>query len=116
MVFLITVITAVFLSGWIVRNQEAAYLLDNLHQNSKKTIALLSGASINAVITEDGPMLQSIIEQTARLDPHIFSITIENEDGIILAKWKNHDSQPSFSPGHFQNKLFLKGKLSVKLQ
>ncbi len=60
-------------------------------------------------------MLQSIIEQTARLDPHIFSIIIENEDGIILAKWKNHDSQPSFSPVSFSEQVIFEGEAFGKI-
>lgn len=104
-----------FFSGWLVRELETSFLLNNLHQHNQNTFALLSAVSVDAIIAEDRPLLQTIINQSIKHDPQILSLKIENEEGIILAKWQKKSLQPPSSSMSFSENIVFEGETFGKI-
>ncbi|MCP3870377.1 MAG: response regulator [Gammaproteobacteria bacterium] len=77
------------LSGELVRTMETNYLKESFEQQSRKTFSILSATSIDAVVSEDQPLLETIVSQSVAFDPEIFSLSIENEVNEILVEWQN---------------------------
>jgi len=113
--FVVAVASVGFLSGILIRDVERDFLLESLTKQSQKTFALLSATSIDAVVTEDLPLLETIVVQSVKNDSEIFSLIIENEEGAILAQWKNTEVQPSNLPLSFSEPLVLEGETFGKV-
>jgi len=104
-----------FLSGIFIYDLEREYLLKNLELQSQKTFNLLSAVSIDAVITEDLPLLETMVTQSVKNDPQILSLIIENEEGIVLAEWKNSKKNANISPLEFFQSLVFEGETFGKM-
>ena len=78
-------------AGELVRKTEKKILFTDLQNRNIQTVALLSAASFDAVISEDRPMIESIIEQIIVRAPEIVSVDYKNETGRVLASWKNEE-------------------------
>ena len=75
------------LSGELVRTIETEYLQQNFEQQSHKMFSILSATSIDAVVSEDQPLLETIINQIITNEPQIHSLVIENEEKEPLVQW-----------------------------
>ena len=75
------------LSGELVRTIETEYLQQNFEQQSHKMFSILSATSIDAVVSEDQPLLETIINQIIINEPEIHSLVIENEEKEPLVQW-----------------------------
>ncbi|KAA3611991.1 MAG: response regulator [Calditrichaeota bacterium] len=75
-----------------VRQFERGFLIDKMMTSNRNTINVLSSTMIDAVIIEDRPVLQTIAEGIVLNDTNIISISIENEEGNILAELKKESS------------------------
>jgi hypothetical protein len=84
-------------AGEYGRAFETRYLLNGLQTQSQRTFALLSAATLEAVIAADRPMLETVVTQAVRWDPDIVSVTMENEAGMPLVHWQNPTEQPRLS-------------------
>ena len=82
-----------FLLGEVVRHLETQRLRAELQNQTQRTVNLLSAVSIDAMITEDGPLLETIIQEAVERVAEIQSITALNETGNELARWPRQ--QPS---------------------
>ena len=100
-----------FVSGELFRSLEKGYLLDQLYEQSEKTFDVLSGTAIEAVITEDGPVLQSIIGEVVRTDDNVVAVVVENETGVKLARWTNTGKVGTVVPLSFTKQLSLEGEV-----
>ena len=100
-----------FASGELFRQFETGYLMDRLYEQSESTFDVLSGSAIEAVITEDSPVLQSIIQEMVRSDGNVAAVTIENESRTRLAHWTNQNIAESVSPLSFTKLLVLEGEI-----
>jgi diguanylate cyclase (GGDEF)-like protein/PAS domain S-box-containing protein len=103
--------------GELMRSQlQEDYFAELLHTN-EETFLLLSAATLEPVISEDIPALQSIVDEMVRLNLDIYSIRIKNEDGILLAYLvkqveENNQNLLSFSKEiSFESEVF--GVLSI---
>ena len=99
-----------FASGELFRQLETGYLMERLYEQSESTFEVLSGSTIEAVITEDGPILQSIIEQVVRNDDNVAAVIIENEANVSLARWTNNNRAGSVTPLSYSKHLTLEGE------
>ena len=108
---LIALAIVTFLSGALLREFETTFLQNQIRQESQNTFSLLSAALIESVITEDRPQLETIINQSIRQDTSILLIRIENEKNVMLAEWRNQDSQLEFSPISFSNEILFEGEV-----
>jgi len=77
-------------------------------EQSRTTASAIAGAAIDALITEDGPLLQTIAEQVIERDPRLRSIVIENESGIELAAAAGES--PSAGDLQFSERLEYEGE------
>ena len=87
-VFLISVVAAssVLAATLVVVEQTVGEQLRQSYlEQSRTTAGTIAGAAIDALITEDGPLLQTIAKQVIERDRRILAIVIENEAGIELA-------------------------------
>jgi len=71
-------------TGAFVRKMETDYLLENLHEQSERAFNTIASTSIDAVITEDAALLETLVAQVLNVEPSIHSLQITNEDGIQL--------------------------------
>jgi len=77
------------LSGELVRTMETTYLQQSFEEQSRKMFSILSATSIDAVVSEDQPLLETIVAQTVTFEPDIYSLVIENELGEALVSWES---------------------------
>ncbi len=87
-----TLLVSVIAGEW-VRRVETTHLERNLQQESRRAFSMLRTAILEAVITEDRPQLETVASMVASNFSEISALTIENESGLVLAKWL-HDTDP----------------------
>lgn len=88
------VLLAGLLVGEVVRTLETQYLHHRLQQHSQQLLSMLAAASLDAIISEDRPVLKTIVTQSVQRDPHIVAVQMENERGISLVNWQRDDTSP----------------------
>lgn len=91
--FLIIVGLVVFTSGFttsrIVSKLDIDRMIEHTTADVERTASLVSALSRDAVILEDGPYLETIIEQAVAIIPGVQAIFFANEDGLDLASWRS---------------------------
>lgn len=92
-VFIIACLLVGYISGKLVRQIEANYLHELQRLYAKKTFQTIISSSIEAIITEDRPVLDTIVKELVDSDEDIYYLSIHNEDGNILAKWENNSEK-----------------------
>ena len=58
----------------------------SISEQSKHSYALLAATTIDAVITEDIPLLSTVVEQSLQYAPNMVGITIKNEQSKLLVE------------------------------
>ncbi len=104
------VFVVAFASGIVVKQLETNYLRQTLNQQSEQTFHVLSAASLEAVISEDGPMLQTIIHQIVGEEADLLSINIANEKDQSLARWVNRKAPEKVEPLSFSKQIKYEGE------
>lgn len=99
-----------FGAGLVVKGLETNYLRKTLHQQSEQTFHILTAASLEAVISEDQPMLQTIIQQVVGEAADLLSINITNEKGQTLAEWNNRKVMEAAEPVTFSKQIIFAGE------
>jgi signal transduction histidine kinase len=99
-----------FASGMVVKQLETNYLRQTLNQQSEQTFHVLSAASLEALISEDGPLLQTIINQVVGEEADLLSINISNEKGQSLARWVNRKAPEKVDPVSFSKQISYEGE------
>ncbi len=77
------------IAGELYRVGETDFLRENFYRQSKQTFSMLRAVSIEAMITEDIPVLETIVAQVVESTPGIYALSLYNEDGHELAAWKS---------------------------
>jgi signal transduction histidine kinase/DNA-binding response OmpR family regulator len=98
------------LAGEFVRALETKYLRAGLQTQSQRAFALLSAAALDAIIAEDRPVLETIVTQAVRHDPDLVSLTVQNEEGVVLAHWQNMTEQMKPSLLSFSTEIAFQGE------
>jgi diguanylate cyclase (GGDEF)-like protein/PAS domain S-box-containing protein len=113
----VTLVMSVF-TGILVRKLETDYLLAHQREQSQHTFSLVSSAVIEAVITEDAPVLDTIAEQLLDSDPNMSSVRIVNEDDVILVSRRNAAIPATASRLRFSQPMVFNGERfgSVEIQ
>ena len=81
-------------AGQIVRQLEEDYLVANANEYSARTLDVLYASSLEAMISEDQPILTTIGKQIMRKDASIIRLTITNRDDrtlLNLDRTEGHD-------------------------
>ncbi len=95
--------------GQLIRILETPYLLEQIEEQADKTATLLVFTSINDVINQDSPVLETVVNQSVSNNPNIVSLKIENAEGVPLADW-HRDNQESFELLSFTKDIVYEGE------
>jgi len=98
-------------SGMVMKDLETDYLRQTISKQSQATFHVLSAAALEAVITEDQPLLNTIIQQVVGEEGDILSIDIKNERSQTLAKWKNRKIQDTSDTLSFSKQIAFEGEV-----
>ena len=101
---------AIIIADLTQRWFETRYLESKVAERNQQTTSLLSASSIEALIVEDGPVLETIITQSVASLPHIHAVIVRNEDGLILAKWRKKDHVDDIERRTFVNDIRYEGE------
>ena len=74
------------LTSIVVREIGSGFLFQQVDSQSKHSFSLLAATALDAVISEDQPILNSIANQTLSKSKNIIDIIIRNEKDEILVK------------------------------
>lgn len=85
----LSMMTVGIISGELYRVRETDFLRENFYRQSKQTFSMLSSVSIEAMITEDVPVLETIVAKVVEKTPGIYALSIYNEEGRKLVSWKS---------------------------
>lgn len=88
----VTFATVAFITGEYMRNVQTRTLEDSFQQFSQKTFNMLFATSLDAVLSEDQPVLETIVAQSVELDKNIHALSIVNEFDEVLAAWKSEEA------------------------
>jgi len=83
-IFLVGIIGAEF-----VRNVEKTTFERNFNYQTEKLVAMLSATSLDAIVSEDRPVLQTTVQQLLENDSDVIGISIINENREVLASWNS---------------------------
>ncbi len=100
-----------FVAGEAVRRLERSYLLGDLDRQSQRVLGLISGAAIEAVIVEDRPVLDTLIEQAVSEDVDIWSLEIRGAGGELLAGWSRSSEVGAINLLSFERPIELEGEV-----
>ena len=81
------------IAGEVARHFVSKELMADIKKQSEKTFSILIATSLNAVITEDIPLLETSTIEAGKSDTDILAITFRNERGLSLVDWKKLDYQ-----------------------
>ena len=79
----------------LVRHYEQGYLENALGQQHSKSFDILFATTVEAVISEDIPLLESMALQATMHNPDFYSLDISNEDGLVLVNWQHPETIPA---------------------
>ncbi len=99
-----------FLFGELERWLETSELQQQIHEQSRQTAALLAAISVDAMITEDQPLLETIVEQAVGNNPAVHSLAFENEDGTGLARFVRDRAPDPASLLTFSDDIVFRGE------
>ena len=109
---MLATLAADFSQRWLA----TSYLKRLVAERNQQTFSLLSAATIEALIVEDGPVLETIVSQSVATIPNIHEVTIRNEDGIQLAKWSRGNEVADTHLLPFQDEFLFEGELFGSLE
>jgi signal transduction histidine kinase/ActR/RegA family two-component response regulator len=116
---MLVIVAAAAVGGHLIRQEVSSYLTTNLKDNSNKTFAILSSVSIDAVIAEDIPLLETIVTQATERDPNIVTMVIENSSGKQLMKWNRRENVAREDAMYLEQDITLEnesfGKMKITL-
>ena len=76
-----------FVAGEVTRQFGKKAYIGEMLNHSQRMVSLISASALEAVISEDTPLLLSIVKATVRQEPDIQSVRFVNERGVPLASW-----------------------------
>ena len=98
------------LSGEAVRVLEEKRLKEDLSKQTIQIISLLSGLTLEAIISEDIPIIETSIREAVERIPALSSIVVENESGRNIGRWPNAIIQNSELQVEYQRDIEFEGE------
>ncbi len=99
------------LTAWLVGQMEGKYLLKQVERQSNDCFSILAATAIDAVITEDHPLLATIADQSMVQSPNILKLSILNEQGDLLVQRERSTVIPDPRTHYFSGNLTFEGEL-----
>ena len=75
-----------YIIGSYERKNETARMNDTITADADATVSLLGNLMLESIITEDGPVLETAVNQALISKPKLQSVIIYNVDGVVLAR------------------------------
>lgn len=107
---LLIALIAAFGFGELLRKVEYGYLRERLQERSRETIGVLAAVAIDAVITEDRPVLQEMATQIVSRQPDVHLLMIENEEGFPLAQARGVMGRFEHAPTVFEEEFLIESE------
>jgi len=86
----VAALLVLFVAGEITRYFGKKAYIDEMLEHSQRMVSLISASALEAVISEDTPLLLSIVKATVNQEPDIQSVRFENERGVLLTSWSRN--------------------------
>lgn len=90
----IVAIVVSLLAGAILRITERQYLSAYIAASTEQKFDVLLSSSLDDIISEDGPRIETTMRQLIEHDRQLFSIRVLNEKGIELYAWRRRGEAP----------------------
>ena len=104
------------LSGEAVRVLEEQRLKDKLSEQTVQIISLLSGLTLEAIISEDIPIIETSIREAVERIPSLSSIVVQDESGKNLGRWPNSLIQNANSQIEYQQDIEFEGEIFGRMK
>ncbi len=106
----LTFASVAYITGEYMRTVQTSTLEDSFQKHSQKTFSMLFATSLDAVLSEDTPVLETIVAQSIELDPEIHELSIVNEYKQELAAWKSPQNISDSLKIPFQQDVVFEGE------
>ncbi len=101
-------------AGEFVRRLETKAFESNFKYQTQKLVSMVSATSLDAIVSEDRPVLDTTIAQLIENDPDVRAVSIQNEYNEVLTSWKKSDENLSNSSPQeimqFEHDVLLEGE------
>ena len=111
----LTFASVAYITGEYMRTVQTRTLEDSFTRNSQKTFSMLFATSLDAVLSEDQPVLETIVAQSIELDSEIHELSIVNEYNQVLAEWGSNDHISESLKIPFQQDVVFEGESFLSL-
>jgi signal transduction histidine kinase len=95
-------ITIALVAGSVIHRAERNYLSELVREEKVKIFELIMSSTLDDVISEDLPEIETIMRQVIEQDPELIALHIENESGSRLFQWRlpsESQREPGQMPG-----------------
>ena len=82
-----TVLVVGIAAAEFVRHNEQVAFDRNFREQTQKLVSMLSATSLDALLSEDRPILDTSIRQLVDNDPDVEAVRFFNENGEVLTEW-----------------------------
>ncbi len=86
-------IAMALVAGIVIHRTESDYLNDLVRNEKAKLFELIKSSTLDDVISEDVPQIQTTIRQVIEQDPELVSLSIENESGSAMFEWTRQQEE-----------------------
>lgn len=93
-----------------VRFNENRAFERNFRDQTQKLVSMLSATSLDAILSEDRPVLDTTIKQLVDNDPDVEAVNIFNENDEILTKWQRNEQIDPELCMDFSHDVLLEGE------
>lgn len=87
----VAIVAVGFVSGLIAGRMERQQLHEELARHNASVLSMLKASLVEPLLSEDIPVIRTVIEQVARTEPQLCQIVVTNEEGRVLATWRDPD-------------------------
>ncbi len=106
----LTFATVAYITGEYMRTVQTRTLEDSFQRHSQKTFSMLFATSLDAVLSEDTPVLETIVAQSIELDPEIHALSIVNEYNQVLSAYDSGQTIPDSLKIPFEQDVIFEGE------
>ena len=106
----LTFAAVAYVTGEYMRQVQTRTLEESFQSNSQKTFSMLFATSLDAVLSEDEPVLETIVAQSIELDGDIHELSIVNEFNQVLAEWQSPEVIPASLQIPFEQDVVYEGE------
>lgn len=101
---------AMLVAGNMVRNRTTDYLHATLERHSQIMLSALAGASLDATISTDIPVLATVVSEAGQRDADIVLVAIYTRDRHELASWRRPTPVAPGNVAKYEQAISLEGE------